>query len=205
MADGVITPASNAQTAHAVGWPAREKRFTAAEYDRMAAAGLMREPGKHELWDGRVMMTPPADGPHSNSESKVVEKLIVVLAQTALISQFKVYTGAGLQLNDHNLLGPDVMVLRADMISADRRPEPAAVALLIEIADSSLEDDLGTKRDKYAGSGIPEYWVVDVQARALHVFRAPAHGAYTSVSVSSAGEVRPLFAPDLALAVEAMV
>ena len=38
---------------------------------------------------------------------------------------------------------------------------------MIEVADSSLADDLGAKLEQYARAGIPRYWVVDVVGRTL--------------------------------------
>jgi Uma2 family endonuclease len=44
--------------------------------------------------------------------------------------------------------------------NCDRYPAPD---LVIEIAKTSLLDDLGTKRSLYEDLGVAEYWVVDVQ------------------------------------------
>lgn len=174
--------------------PARERRFTVAEFDAMAAAGLLPEPGQHELWDGRVMMAPPPDGPHMSAERKLTEALFLALHAADLLASFKLQPGGGLSIGDTNLRAPDLMVLRAP-VAEDRRPMPAEVALLIEVAGSSLADDLGEKREKYAGIGVGEYWVIDVVSRRVHVFRTPVHGAYTSMTVLSAGEaLAPLFA-----------
>ncbi|WP_414529551.1 Uma2 family endonuclease [Nodularia chucula] len=46
------------------------------------------------------------------------------------------------------------------IVKLDRYPAPD---LVIEIAKSSLLDDLGTKRSLYEELGVAEYWVVDVQ------------------------------------------
>jgi Uma2 family endonuclease len=46
------------------------------------------------------------------------------------------------------------------IVNLDRYPAPD---LVIEIAKTSLLDDLGTKRSLYEELGIAEYWVVDVQ------------------------------------------
>jgi Uma2 family endonuclease len=42
--------------------------------------------------------------------------------------------------------------------------------LVIEISDTSLGDDLGAKRFQYEGLGIPEYWIVNVQAARILAF-----------------------------------
>lgn len=46
------------------------------------------------------------------------------------------------------------------IVRLDQYPAPD---LVIEIAKSSLLDDLGTKRSLYEELGVAEYWVVDVQ------------------------------------------
>ncbi|WP_373529809.1 Uma2 family endonuclease [Nostoc sp.] len=46
------------------------------------------------------------------------------------------------------------------IVKLDRYPAPD---LVIEIAKTSLLDDLGTKRSLYEELGVAEYWVVDVQ------------------------------------------
>lgn len=46
------------------------------------------------------------------------------------------------------------------IVNLDRYPAPD---LVIEIAKTSLLDDLGTKRSLYEELGVAEYWVVDVQ------------------------------------------
>jgi Uma2 family endonuclease len=46
------------------------------------------------------------------------------------------------------------------IVNLDRYPAPN---LVIEIAKSSLLDDLGTKRALYEELGVAEYWVVDVE------------------------------------------
>jgi Uma2 family endonuclease len=48
---------------------------------------------------------------------------------------------------------------------------PLAVLLAVEVAHTSLQYDLTTKAELYAAAGIPEYWVLDLEGRVLHVFR----------------------------------
>lgn len=47
-------------------------------------------------------------------------------------------------------------------------------SLVIEVADTSLSDDLGAKRLQYEELGIPEYWIVDVQAMQILAFAVAA-------------------------------
>jgi Uma2 family endonuclease len=55
----------------------------------------------------------------------------------------------------------------SQIINLDEQPGPD---LAIEIADSSLSDDLGKKRLLYEAIGIPEYWVIDVEQAEIIAF-----------------------------------
>jgi Uma2 family endonuclease len=67
---------------------------------------------------------------------------------------------------------PDVAVVRGAIVDyAAGPPGPGAVALVIEVAASSLAADRALAAT-YLGGGIPEYWLVNLAARALEVYRA---------------------------------
>jgi Uma2 family endonuclease len=51
-------------------------------------------------------------------------------------------------------------------------------AIIIEIADSTIERDLTLKADLYAAAGVIDYWVINVQAQQLHIFRQPETDGY---------------------------
>jgi hypothetical protein len=58
---------------------------------------------------------------------------------------------------------------------------PGRAFLLIEVADSSLQDDRRIKGLLYAAAGVPEYWIVDVAGGAVEVHRDPRAEGYASV------------------------
>lgn len=57
------------------------------------------------------------------------------------------------------------------------------VRLVVEISDTTLEDDLGRKRHLYAAGGIPEYWVVDFSGGVVRQHWVPADGSYADETV----------------------
>jgi Uma2 family endonuclease len=71
-----------------------------------------------------------------------------------------------------------VIVLRRSGLSIDANPRPSEIVLVVEVSDASLRQDLTAKARLYARAGIPEYWVLDVNNRRLHVLRAPREGTY---------------------------
>ena len=46
-----------------------------------------------------------------------------------------------------------------------RFPEPADVALLVEVSESTLSGDRGRKLAAYARGGIPVYWIINLVDR----------------------------------------
>jgi len=69
--------------------------------------------------------------------------------------------------------------------------------LLVEVAQSSLIRDSGQKMQIYAQAGVPEYWIVDVEHRAVIVHRQPGPLGYADVQTHNApASVAPLAAPE---------
>lgn len=69
----------------------------------------------------------------------------------------------------------------------------AAFALVVEVAVSTRDRDLGLKRTLYAAAGIPTYWVIDADRGVTHVFDRPENGDYMGLSLARFGE--PLAVP----------
>jgi hypothetical protein len=72
-----------------------------------------------------------------------------------------------------------------------RHPEPADVALIIEVADSSLRQD----RDLmpiYGGGVVPTSWIVNLSDREVEVYSHPFQAGYRSRQVFDASQEVPL-------------
>lgn len=93
---------------------------------------------------------------------------------------------------------PDIAVtLEPTTAYADRHPGPAALHLVVEVSDTTLDFDRNTKARLYARAGVSEYWVADVPSRQLHCYRGPTRTGYSEVKVHSEGEsVSVLSFPD---------
>jgi Uma2 family endonuclease len=91
---------------------------------------------------------------------------------------------------------PDVAVVRGGPRDyVDQHPTTAA--LTVEVADTSLSFDRGRKAAAYARNGIPEYWVLNLRDRLLHVHRVPEGGVYRDVTdLDSDASLAPLVSPD---------
>ena len=100
-------------------------------------------------------------------------------------------------LNDLSEPEPDVLVVPGTPDDyAARHPGPSDARLLVEISDTTLRMDQGRKQRAYARAGIPEYWIVNLSARRLQVYREPTEAGYQSVASYSEGEsVAPVAVP----------
>lgn len=171
-------------------------RFTAEQYVQMIEAGVFDEGQRVELIHGIITpMTPP--GPdHSWSTTKFPRLFAPAL------DQFELAVQSTLNLGDGNVLDPDFMLLK-------RRPDgykqalpgPDDVALLIESAASSLQRDMTVKLAIYAAAGINEYWILDLQQEALHVYRRPQGKGFEDHETLASGVISPLTCPDITLEV----
>ena len=102
---------------------------------------------------------------------------------------------------------PDFAVLKkAATEYKTGNPPPQDVRLLIEISDSTLAFDLGTRANLYARAEIADYWVVDIAGRRSLVRRAPNGGSYSSVTAYTEGAaLAPLAAPHAILQLAAVL
>ena len=88
------------------------------------------------------------------------------------------------RIPDYNEPEPDLSVVRGESDDyTDHHPGPADIALVVEVADSSLSRDRGEKRDNYARAGIPVYWIVNLVGRQLEVSSNPTGGAHPPATI----------------------
>jgi Uma2 family endonuclease len=67
------------------------------------------------------------------------------------------------------------------VVNLDQYPSPS---LVIEVSDTSLSDDLGTKRLQYEDLRIPEYWIVNVQKHQILAFAIDPDGSTRRIQTS---------------------
>jgi Uma2 family endonuclease len=76
---------------------------------------------------------------------------------------------------------PDLSVARGTIRDYSKRsPEPSDIALVVEVGDSSLEDDRAMA-GIYGRAGISFYWIINVIDRQVEVYSDPSPSGYASV------------------------
>jgi Uma2 family endonuclease len=69
-----------------------------------------------------------------------------------------------------------------------RLPEPADVALIVEVSESTLDRDRREKWLAYARGGIPYYWIVNLVDHQVEVYSDPVQGGYRSSEIFKVGQ-----------------
>ena len=98
---------------------------------------------------------------------------------------------------------PDVLLLnKSGRDIPANEPRPEDISLIVEVSDTTLAYDLGTKAGVYSRAGIAQYLVLDVNGRVVYDHILLANGDYSRVAKVPGDAVTLLHAPDLALVVD---
>jgi hypothetical protein len=171
------------------------RRFDVDEYHAMIRAGILMEGDRVELIEGEIVEMHTIGSPHFASVVRLNRLLVTALGNQAIVS-----IRSPVRLSRHSEPEPDVVVLRPrnDDYAAGL-PGPPESLLVIEVADTSLAYDRTVKLPLYARTGVPEVWIVDLEARAVEIHRQPSDNGYLASERVTAGNVSPDAFPDLKL------
>ncbi|HMM41555.1 MAG TPA: Uma2 family endonuclease [Thermomicrobiales bacterium] len=150
-------------------------QFTAEEYHRMAAAGILGEDDRVELIDGEVIDMTPIGGEHVACVTRLTRLLSRMVGDDAWVS-----VQSPVRLGPRSEPQPDVAVL-SRLPDGHEPPVAADALLLVEVADTSLVYDLNTKAPLYAMAGIPEVWVVSLVRGEVIRHAGPRGGGWERV------------------------
>lgn len=159
-------------------------RISDDEFERLVGKGAAEVLGRVELRDGALHRTNAQYVPHMRMKMTVYDALKAAIASSGLPLEIGSEGTVRYERGFSPL--PDVVVWTPTPTTTSI--PGLAVKLIVEVADITLADDLGIKRTDYAKAGLPEYWVVDLGARAFHRFSAPAADGYARAAVFREGE-----------------
>lgn len=88
---------------------------------------------------------------------------------------------------------PDLaVVLGPNSRYRTHHPRPGEIGLLIEVFESTLEDDRETKGPIYSQATIPEYWIINLVDRLVEVYTGPSVTRYAQRQDYTLLDVIPL-------------
>jgi Uma2 family endonuclease len=143
-------------------------RLSVAQYHAMIQAGILKDDDPVELIRGWLVLKMPKHAPHRVSTRKVRRNL-----ERVLPSGWYAESQDPVTLTDSEP-EPDVSVAREELSEdASRNPEAADVAMVVEVSESTLAYDRGSKKELYAEARIPVYWIVNLVDHQLEVYTNP--------------------------------
>lgn len=143
--------------------------LTVEGYHALLKTGYFVDGDPFELLEGFVVRKMDRGPQHAATRRRLWRQL-----EKLISNDYFVDTQGAITTSDSEP-EPDVFVIRGGLDDfADRHAGPEEVALVAEIADSTLTRDRGTKRRIYARAKMPVYWIVNVRDRTVEVFTDPS-------------------------------
>ena len=179
--------------------PIERYRLTSAIFHEMVDKGILNEDDRLELIEGELVTMSPIGPEHMGVVNQVAQILIRQLEQRAIVS-----IQGPIALDEFSEPQPDLALLvPRDDFYKHSLPRPADVALVIEVADSSLAYDRAIKMPLYARAGVPEAWIVNLIDRWIEVYRGPSTAGYTTLlKILSGKSIAPQAFDDVVVVVD---
>lgn len=122
---------------------------------------------KYECIDGELLVTPAPRVVHVAALSHLSSMLGLGLPRSGATPRV-VSSTADLRPEPTTVVEPDLFVLREPITAKTRLDVPGCAVLIAEVlSPSTAKRDRGIKRMLYQRVGVPEYWIVDLDARLI--------------------------------------
>jgi Uma2 family endonuclease len=143
----------------------KSARWTKEDLERFP-----RDGNRYEVLDGELLVTPQAELDHQVVAARLFSALYAYCMERGVGSA----VGPAAVRWGKNELQPDIEVIPGYKFGTgqtwDTAPRPNLVVEVLSPFAASRFRDLDAKRKAYLRLGIPEYWVVDLEHRRVHVW-----------------------------------
>jgi Uma2 family endonuclease len=171
------------------------RKWTVEEYERFGQLGILDEDDQLELLDGWIVPKKTKNPRHDATVDQINQHL------GALMPTGWYVRAQNVLLTSDSAPEPDVVVVKG--VPRDyrhRHPTAKDVALVVEVADSSIDRDR-LKSRIYARAGVPVYWIVNLSDNSIEVLTAPAvtgrNAAYDNKVIVQTGNGISFDVPDV--------
>ncbi len=166
----------------------RLARLTVEQYEAMVASGAFTKRDRLELIEGMLVEKMTKRRKHSRGSSNSRQAI-----ERALPAGWHLEVEASVRIPARDSEPePDLYVARGVADDYEEvSPGPEDVALVVEVADTTLAADRAMAAT-YGGGGIAVYWIVNVNDRQLEVYANPVAGAYGPPVILGETELAPL-------------
>jgi Uma2 family endonuclease len=150
--------------------PEPVRRFSVKEYHRMIDSGILTDEDRVELLEGWIVPKMPRNPPHDGMITLIHNRVLA-----PLLPQGWFCRGQSAVTTADSEPEPDLAVIRGDERNyLKRHPGPKDMALVIEVADTSIRRDRVIKARLYARAGIPIYWIINLPGGRVEVHTEPS-------------------------------
>ena len=186
-----IAPAAPEQTR-------QPRKFTVAEYYRLAEVGILQPDERVELIAGEIIVMAPIGIRHAGEVDRLTR-----LFHRHGGDQFITRVQNPIRLGEHYEPGPDLAILRfREDEYFDAHPGPDDILAVVEVSDTTLAYDREVKSKLYAAAGIPEMLLMNLPEDCLEHSTNPGPDGYARHIIYRRGDkIRLLALPDLEFAV----
>lgn len=165
-------------------------RFSVEQYHEMIAAGMLTEDDNVELLEGWITPMMSKGPAHELAIEMLDEELRALLPRGMRVRIQSAMTTIDSEPE------PDFLIAKCPPNQRlGRHPMPADIAMIVEVAESSIGRDRSKCR-LYARAEIPVYWILNLNARQLEVYTQPSGPSdspgYAQQTVYRAGNEAPL-------------
>jgi Uma2 family endonuclease len=172
------------------GWiPSPLYRLTVEQYEAMVESGAFKASDRLHLINGYLVAKMTQNPPHV-----VADELCGGVLMRLIPPGWHVLAGKPIRLPGRDSEPePDRCVVRGTIRDfEDRHPGPDDIAMIVEVADSSLAEDREMGTAVYGPCAVPIYWIVNLVHRQVEVYSDPGPQGYRARVDFPVGEVVPV-------------
>lgn len=152
----------------------RPVKLNIEQFELLDRSGAFDGYAKTELIEGAIYAMQGQFRPHSYAKNELTYRLRRRLEEMG--SHLLPQSEPTVAMPPSSAPEPDIVVTSEP--KGESYVPLGSVALVVEVSDSSIAFDLNDKAALYARHHVPEYWVLDIAAAAIHQFWAPGEAGY---------------------------
>ncbi len=158
-------------------------RFSGEQFDQLWQIGFLSSDDRVELLDGQIVRKPEVNSTHYYALLELHKRLMYQFDTQAIV----VNQGT-IQLPHDGRPDPDIVLAHRE-VPRTRVPLPEDIYLLIEVAESTIHRDRSIKLPLYARDLVCEYWILNLEAKQLEVYRNPSEERYLTSFTLEVGQL----------------
>jgi len=167
--------------------PAPLYQMTVDQYETLVDSGAFTKRDRLHLINGLLVAKMTRGDIHCTADD-----LSRVALSAVIPAGWYVRPEKPVRIPEYNEPEPDQAVVRGTIREySDHHPGPSDVAMIVEIANSSLTEDR-KMASIYGAAGIPIYWIVNLVDRQVEVYAGPMPNGYASREIYKPDSLVPV-------------